>query len=495
MNAEIELKLFCLAENVQKIIDFFEQYPTSETQSPKQLYNAYFDTANLQLRKWDMGLRVRRNGDHTEQTIKTAGQVVGGLHSRPEYNIDITGKQPQLNLFPSHIWPASTDVEALQSELVCLFDTDFNRRCWHVHINECLIEVALDIGQIKSNGLSDEICEIEFELFAGSAAGLMQLAQTLAKVVPVRLGKASKAQRGYQLAGQSEPIKLPILDCIELHANQSLSSALITLLETGLTRWQMLEQMLQQPEIDELEKVQYWLRLRTWFRLLKATLAQFDLIDKVIQQQFAELLEQCDFIASAEALMQALNTSDQVLQKLPHSEEIIALAQHQLYCLDLDDKLQQLWRHPCYGQLQVSLMNLWWQLQQGGVALDNHTKLIDFSQRLLVQSWQQLQELMPSQQDFSVTDYLTISDALDDGLLVGFAYGSLYSDKGRQQFRAPWQDLLVGIHTLSSYQVLEQLASELELDIGDHLVHRQQSLLFAMEHSRKSALQNKPYWS
>ncbi|HBF47976.1 MAG TPA: adenylate cyclase, partial [Shewanella frigidimarina] len=76
----------------------------------KKLTNGYFDTDDLQLRRWDMGLRVRGFDNQLEQTIKTAGRVVGGIHSRPEYNVNIDQKTPILSRFPKEIWPIGNDL-------------------------------------------------------------------------------------------------------------------------------------------------------------------------------------------------------------------------------------------------------------------------------------------------------------------------------------------------------------------------------------------------
>ena len=51
----------------------------------------------------DMGLRIRSHNGHIEQTIKTAGVPIGGLHPRPEYNVDIHSAVPNLALFQQEI--------------------------------------------------------------------------------------------------------------------------------------------------------------------------------------------------------------------------------------------------------------------------------------------------------------------------------------------------------------------------------------------------------
>ena len=71
-----------------------------------------------------MGLRVRRENNDFTLTLKTDGKVVGGLHSRPEYNLSIPDDSvptsAQLtSLYPFENLPFAT--------LQLIFSTDFNR--------------------------------------------------------------------------------------------------------------------------------------------------------------------------------------------------------------------------------------------------------------------------------------------------------------------------------------------------------------------------------
>ena len=87
------------------------------------LFNSYFDTPERALRNMDMGLRIRARQGEYEQTIKTAGRDVAGLHQRPEYNIamghfaDEPPEFPQLSQFPQDIWPVGVNVAQLQQAL------------------------------------------------------------------------------------------------------------------------------------------------------------------------------------------------------------------------------------------------------------------------------------------------------------------------------------------------------------------------------------------
>ena len=74
------------------------------------------------------------------------------------------------------------------------------------------------------------------------------------------------------------------------------------------------------------------------------------------------------------------------------------------------------------------------------------------------------------------------------------AYGELYSNRSRDQFRTPWQDLALGIRTLAAYRQLKQISELAYIDISDWLENKESSLVQAMELSRRSAMKNEPYW-
>jgi triphosphatase len=56
-----------------------------------QLHSTYFDTSDFALARRRVALRVRRADGHWEATAKTAGQVVGDIHERPEWTVALPG--------------------------------------------------------------------------------------------------------------------------------------------------------------------------------------------------------------------------------------------------------------------------------------------------------------------------------------------------------------------------------------------------------------------
>src|SRR5690606_30163825 len=126
MSTELELKFAMPAQLLPQVVALLPQLGQVQQHDNSKLLNAYFDSADNWFRRHDMGLRTRLKRGRYEQTIKLAGAQHGAMQMRPEYNLPCSGVIPQLAAFPAQIWPAQTDVAALQQQLTELFRTDFN---------------------------------------------------------------------------------------------------------------------------------------------------------------------------------------------------------------------------------------------------------------------------------------------------------------------------------------------------------------------------------
>ncbi|MCB5227670.1 CYTH domain-containing protein [Alishewanella sp. 16-MA] len=199
MSLELELKYLISAADAALLPDLLQLYPILRTTEPQSLLNAYFDTAEHWFRQHDMGLRSRLKLGRFEQTLKLAGQQHGALQIRPEYNVPCHGVIPQLDQFPAEVWPVDTDISALQTQLVELFRTDFQRSSWVVQLPDAEIEVVYDNGEVRAGERRQAISEMELELLSGRPQALFELAEFLLKALPLRTGWLSKAARGYQL--------------------------------------------------------------------------------------------------------------------------------------------------------------------------------------------------------------------------------------------------------------------------------------------------------
>ncbi len=91
MSNEVELKFLVTGDVFPHLERVLNSLKINERQD-QQLENIYFDTPEQSLRELDSGLRLRTYNGRHEQTIKMAGQAVGGLHQRPEYTLTLIHK-------------------------------------------------------------------------------------------------------------------------------------------------------------------------------------------------------------------------------------------------------------------------------------------------------------------------------------------------------------------------------------------------------------------
>jgi len=199
---EIELKLALPAEQVAAFLRLMARRrckPVKQT-----LHTLYFDTADFDLGRQGIALRVRRAGRRWLQTLKTEGQRAGGLSTREEYETPTRLGTLDWTRFPEAAQARIAD--DLRTNLGIRFETHFNRTAWQiVGQGGARIEVALDVGRLNAGDRSQPICEIELELLSGHIDALFALAQTWAQQLDLVPFDISKAERGVRLANGEAP--------------------------------------------------------------------------------------------------------------------------------------------------------------------------------------------------------------------------------------------------------------------------------------------------
>lgn len=206
MSNEVELKLAVNSNFADNFAQNMTDFHILSTQTV-ELGNRYYDSADHYFARQKTGLRVRSENGRFTMTLKTDGQVTGGLHIRPEYNFPLLSAEPDLTLL--HNQPFSFPENL---SLKPVFTTDFIRQLWLIECGcDTEIEVVLDRGEIKAKNKTQPICEIEFELKRGTLSDLLKFVANLPLTDGIRLSSASKAKRGYQLAFNtlSEPTDCP----------------------------------------------------------------------------------------------------------------------------------------------------------------------------------------------------------------------------------------------------------------------------------------------
>lgn len=222
---EVELKLLVAPENLARL----RRHPLLRTlpgkASSRKFVAEYYDTAEFDLRRAGVGLRLRREDRRIMQTVKLEGRVEGGLHQRPEWETEVRDGKLDFAALAQTGWCKHFDDPGLRNCLQPIFTTEFRRTTRFIEpAPGCVIEFCLDQGEIRAQGRAQPICEVELELRSGEPSALYDLALALDQTVPLRIGRHSKAARGYLLL--TEPAARPVKAApIELSRDMSVAAA------------------------------------------------------------------------------------------------------------------------------------------------------------------------------------------------------------------------------------------------------------------------------
>jgi triphosphatase len=208
---ETELKLLLAPQDLRRLrrdprIKALQQGRASV----RRIHSVYYDTPEHALLRAGLALRLRSDGARWLQSLKTEGQAAAGLHLREEWEWPLPGKALDFGLLATTPEAKLFRASRLRAALGPVFTTEFERTSLRLAFADgSLAELCLDHGEIRSGRHASAISEAEVELLAGSSVRLYELALDLIARVPLRLGQASKAERGYALActESARPVK------------------------------------------------------------------------------------------------------------------------------------------------------------------------------------------------------------------------------------------------------------------------------------------------
>ena len=167
----------------------------------RRVDSVYYDTPERTLLRAGLALRLRSDGGRWLQTLKAAGEASAGLHVREEWEWPLSGEALDFGLLATTPEAKLFRRARVRARLAPVFRTEFERTSLRLAFADgSAAELCIDSGAIRSGRRSSAISEAEIELLAGNPARLYELALDLLSRVPLRLGQASKAERGYALA-------------------------------------------------------------------------------------------------------------------------------------------------------------------------------------------------------------------------------------------------------------------------------------------------------
>lgn len=173
-----------------------------------RLHSLYLDTADLQLVRHRVALRVRQCAGEWEATAKWAGQRRGAVHERPELTVSLT-PPPEIPF----VLPAGPLRRRLQplvgrQPLAPMLITDIRRRRLHLLAADAaagappLAELALDRVHLRIPGdpcRTARYCEIEIERLHGTRRDIVRVARLLRQAYGLAPSRDSKFARGLAL--------------------------------------------------------------------------------------------------------------------------------------------------------------------------------------------------------------------------------------------------------------------------------------------------------
>lgn len=193
---EIELRFHVPAARRALLRDFIDRPRPALRQ---RLAAVYFDSADRQLARAGIGLRLRLEGERWVQTVK--GPSDDGIR-RLEHNAELpAGTPPLLDLSRHAAHPLGERLQRLRAPLRPVFRTDILRATRRLTVPGADIELAWDEGRLLAGRRQLAVHELELELLSGSANALLAHAHQLVVELPLSLDLRSKAERGERLAG------------------------------------------------------------------------------------------------------------------------------------------------------------------------------------------------------------------------------------------------------------------------------------------------------
>jgi inorganic triphosphatase YgiF len=220
MGVETELKLRIPASRPgREMMQWLGGYEVG-CSSQHHLESTYFDTPKHKLRRHGLSLRIRDDGRHHLQTVKTANP---GRLGRGEWEAEVGGDEPELDK-AGHTPLARFSSKGLRRKLRPLFKTSVDRTTLPIHGKGSEIELVIDRGKIAAGRRSTPIDEYELELKDGDSAELFRLARAAAQRSEAELDLRSKGERGYALL-QGQPDAVTFAEAIELDEDMSATEA------------------------------------------------------------------------------------------------------------------------------------------------------------------------------------------------------------------------------------------------------------------------------
>jgi triphosphatase len=426
----------------------------------KILRNVYFDTAERDLAKRGMALRVREIGRKRIQTLKVPNSGSLGLQSFRELEAELPNALPSL----AKVGDRALARELRQSiwpKLQPVFHTDFERTSWRLPYRSSEIEVSLDRGSIRAGDREEPIHELEIELMDGDRVDLWGAAEELLDIVPFRLGHATKAARGYALADDAIPQPQKAIP-VKLSDEDTVAVAFEKIVTSCIRQMQANEAaMLATGAVEAIHQFRVALR-----RLRAIVGAHRELIDDTVHAAWSIDLRWAQRACgpARDLDVMVLETLSQMSSHLPHDEGFQRFLQvaNEERAAARQEAIQAL-HNPRYAAMQLQMFQGLhdgaWRHALAGPILDAPVR--DFAERLLQNRYKRLMKLGERWSELPDPELHRLRIFGKKLRYLGLAFSSLFKPKTTKRFQDGLSDLQDCLGAVNDGAVGRQLVRQL----------------------------------
>lgn len=158
---------------------------------------------------------------------------LGLRERRLSLGLDQPAGAPDLSRLRDPLLRDALGRDGLGKALAPVFTTEVERSRVPLQIDGSVIELAFDVGRIRSQDRQEPICQAQLQLVAGRPEQLYELALKLHQSVPFRLEHRDAVRRGYDLAVERGPTTARAAET-RLHEGLSVGAAFAALARAGL---------------------------------------------------------------------------------------------------------------------------------------------------------------------------------------------------------------------------------------------------------------------
>ncbi len=232
---EIEIKFRLEKAAVENVLKF-RLFKDATISPGRELVSIYYDTAERDLQRRAIALRIRKKGRAAAVIgVKWGVNASAGVFARGEVEVACPAGTPDMQLFDAATQARLVDAVAGRA-LAPLFETRAKRRVARLRHRHSDIEIALDEGQIIAGEARLPLTELELELKSGNLQDLLDCASALALEPGLQLDFESKSAQGYRLVSGQVPMWQKATN-LELSADVSFDDLLAAVISHTLSHF------------------------------------------------------------------------------------------------------------------------------------------------------------------------------------------------------------------------------------------------------------------